>query len=697
MTSSKYKLSYETWAAVLVATFVLLPTVPALMLVGFEWFDLRRLLLTELLIMFFGLPLLFGGLATLRRSLHAFAEDARRIRELDFSSRERPASPIRELDDLHHQHDAMRRSLQAQNHALEQAQEKLAGLVENGLLLSSERDRHRLLQHILLQGKRICNADAATLYLMTDHDSLRFAQRSKADPLPAFELPLHDPVTGQPNEQHVSTYVALRKETVVIDDVYREDRFDLSGTRHFDLESGYRTVSILCVPLVGHSGEVLGVLQFMNAMDPTTRTPTRFSRQNLRFVEALASQSAVALENQNLIDSQTALIDAMIEILAGAIDAKSAHTGGHCARVPELAMLLAEQASAAEQGPLAAFRFETEEQWREFRIGAWLHDCGKITTPEHLVDKSTKLETLYNRIHEIRLRFEVLLRDAMIERLQALGAGAPSETVEARHAETVARLHDEFAFVAACNIGGEQMAPETIERLQRIGEQGWTRHFDDRLGISHEEAARLADVSRPPLPTTERLLADKPEHRIPRPPTKAQDPRYGFKMTVPEYQANLGELYNLSVRRGTLTAEERFTVNEHIVQTIVMLENLPFPRNLQRVPEYAGTHHETLLGTGYPRQLGLEQLSIPARIMAIADIFEALTACDRPYKQAKPLSESLRILAGLRDSGHIDADLFALFLTSGLHLTYGARHLKPEQMDQVDIAELLQPPASPVA
>ena len=692
MTSSKYKLSYETWAAALVTMFILVPTVPVLLLAGFEWLGLREILLAELLFMFVSLPLLFVFLTSVRRSLGALAEDTRRIRELDFSPRNSPRSPIRELDDLHRQHDIMRRSIRAQNQALETAQEQLAGLVENGMLLSSERDKHRLLQHILMQGKRICNADAATLYLMTDHDSLRFTLRSKADQLPAFELPLHDPETGTPNERHVSTYVALRRETVIIDDVYRETRFDLSGTRRFDMESGYRTVSMLCVPLVAHSGEVLGVLQFMNATDPASGDVTSFSRQNLRFVEALASQSAVALENHNLIDSQTALIDSMIEILAGAIDAKSAYTGGHCARVPELALMLAEQASAAVEGPLADFSFETEEQWREFRIGAWLHDCGKITTPEHIVDKATKLETVYNRIHEIRMRFEVLLRDAVIERLEALAAGAPSAAVEARHAATVARLHEEFAFVAECNIGGELMAPERIERLQRVSEQRWMRHFDDRLGLSHEEVTRLDGFPARHLPVSEKLLNDKPEHLMPRVETKALDPKYGFKMSVPEHQFNFGELYNLSVSRGTLTAEERFKVNEHIVQTIVMLENLPFPKNLQRVPEYAGTHHETLLGTGYPRQLGPDQLSIPARIMAIADIFEALTACDRPYKKAKPLSESIRILARLRDRGHIDADLFALFLSSGLHLSYGDRHLRPEQLDQVDITEFLQRP-----
>ncbi|WP_417791419.1 GAF domain-containing protein [Stutzerimonas xanthomarina] len=376
MTSSKYKLSYETWASALVAVFVLIPSVPVLMLVGFDWIDLRSVLLAELLLMLIGLPLLFVCLSAVRHSLGTLAADTQRLRNLDFSTGKTCGSLIRELDDLHRQHDAMRQSLQAQNLALEQAQEKLASLVENGMLLSSERDKHRLLEHILMQGKRICNADAATLYLMTDHDTLRFTLRSMADPLPAFELPLHDN-SGAPNERHVSTYVALRKETVIIDDVYSETRFDLSGTRRFDMESGYRTVSMLCVPLVAHGGEVLGVLQFMNATEPGSGDLIRFSRQNLRFVEALASQSAVALENHNLIDSQTALIDSMIEILAVAIDAKSAYTGGHCARVPELALMLAEQANATVEGPLADFRFETEEQWREFRIGAWLHDCGK--------------------------------------------------------------------------------------------------------------------------------------------------------------------------------------------------------------------------------------------------------------------------------------------------------------------------------
>jgi HD-GYP domain-containing protein (c-di-GMP phosphodiesterase class II) len=188
------------------------------------------------------------------------------------------------------------------------------------------------------------------------------------------------------------------------------------------------------------------------------------------------------------------------------------------------------------------------------------------------------------------------------------------------------------------------------------------------------------------LPAAETLLADKPWHRIARDPGELPDPSYGFRMDVPQDRYNYGELYNLSISRGTLTNEERYKINDHIVQTIVMLERLPFPPTLSRVAEYAGTHHETLKGDGYPRKLNAAQLSIPARIMAIADVFEALTAADRPYKKAKTLSDSIAILAGFRDRGHIDADLFDLFLTSGVYRSYAERFLKPEQIDTVDIA-----------
>jgi HD-GYP domain-containing protein (c-di-GMP phosphodiesterase class II) len=407
-------------------------------------------------------------------------------------------------------------------------------------------------------------------------------------------------------------------------------------------------------------------------------------------IQALASQAAVCVERTQLLEAQQQLIDSMITLLAGAIDAKSPYTGGHCARVPELALMLARAAEESREGPLANFKLGNEDAWREFRIGAWLHDCGKITTPEVVVDKATKLETNYNRIHEVRTRFEVLLRDARIAWLEGVIKGEDRAQLEATYKQREAQLQEDFAFVAECNLGGEFMGPELVERLRSIGGQTWKRHFDSSLGLAWEERSRHRQLLQK-LPVEESLLADKPCHLIPRSSEEVPDARYGFKMEVPEHLYNLGELHNLSVSRGTLTDEERYKINEHIVQTIIMLETMPFPPNLSRVAEYAGTHHETLDGKGYPRKLTAEQLSVPSRIMAIADIFEALTASDRPYKKAKTLSQSIEILAGFRDRNHIDPDLFDLFLRSGIYQSYADLYLLPEQNDGVDVESYLRP------
>lgn len=565
---------------------------------------------------------------------------------------------------------------------------KLDMLIKNGIMMSMERDRTKLLRHILVEGQALLNCDGATLYLMTEDKALRFALRTRDDPLPNLEIPLYDRVTGAPNERYVSTYVALRNTSVIIDDVYQETRFDLSGTREFDAGSHYRTVSLLTVPMASVHGEVLGVLQFMNALSPEDGRIVPFADDVLGLVEALAAQAAVALDNLQLLEAQESLMDNLFRVIGTAIDAKSPYTSRHCNRVPELAIMLAE-AAHADTGPFANFRFETTDEWREFKIGAWLHDCGKVTTPEFVIDKATKLETIHNRIHEIRTRFEVLLRDAEIERLQAVHNGEAG--ADARFAARKQALIDDFDFVARCNNGAHTMSDDDIVRLERIAQTTWWRNFDDRLGVSHAEIGRYGEESGQALPVRETLLADKPRHIIPRDPLQIPDPSYGFKLEIPPNLYNHGELYNLRVRRGTLTEEERYKINEHMLCTIMMLEQMRFPKNLVRVPEYAGTHHEALNGTGYPRRLAEEELSIPARIMAIADIFEALTAPDRPYKKPNTVSEALRVLHALKNSRHIDAELFDLFLTSGLYQHYAEKFLSPEQIDTVDISAFLGP------
>ena len=382
-------------------------------------------------------------------------------------------------------------------------------------------------------------------------------------------------------------------------------------------------------------------------------------------------RSAVWDEAENRLHAQKALLDSFITLMADAIDTKSPYTGGHCRRVPVLAGMIMEALLRSKESPFVGYAM-TPAQREEFRIASWLHDFGKITTPEYVVDKATKLETIYNRIHELRTRFEVLHRDATIVCLSAIAGGEdPERAAQVRDAEH-ARLREEFAFLANCNIGGESMKAEDVERLGRLAQRTWLRHFDARLGLSKDELARMPEGEGESLPATEHLLADKPFHLVPWgdrfPPVRPDDPhnRWGFDMEAPEHMYNYGEIYNLSVPKGTLTPEERFRINDHIVQTIIMLTSLPFPAEFADVPKIAGNHHERMDGNGYPRRIRGESMSIPERVMAVADIFEALTARDRPYKYGKSLSQAMTILSHMAQTGHVDKDIFNLFLRSGV-------------------------------
>jgi len=634
-----------------------------------------------LLILGLFLPLAYFAAQRMSGTFRRLTADAERIQRMDFSGDEPVRSSFLEIDLLGAAQHTARKAIRDRTEALDRALVSLERLVISGTQLASRRNRPTVLQQTLESARLLTDAHAGQFWLLGDDGTLRLAAQARgAEPgEPEQEMaisPAESP--ADPCAWVLRHSRALRLERT-------GDEFDLGKQR---LLLGATPDCLLAVPVLARGAKVSGVLVLANT-GGAAGAAAAFDPSLVRYAETLAAQAGIALENIELLESQRELMDAILQLIAGAIDAKSAYTGAHCARVPELARMLAEAASEANSGPLANFRFETEEQWREFRIGTWLHDCGKVTTPEYVVDKATKLETIYNRIHEIRTRFEVLLRDARIEHLNALLAGADPGDARRAYDEASARLQEEFAFVAHCNIGDESMPADSMQRLREIGARTWLRHFDDRLGLSHAERERLRGRPPEPLPAVERLLADRPEHVVPRTSHDRHDERYGFRMDVPENLYDFGELHNLCVSRGTLTDEERYKINEHIVQTIVMLDRLPLPPELGRVPEYAGTHHETLTGNGYPRKLTGEQLSVPARIMAIADIFEALTASDRPYKQAKPLSEAVRILAGFKARKHIDADLFDLFLSSGTYLRYAQAYLPPEQIDRVDVAQYL--------
>ena len=386
-------------------------------------------------------------------------------------------------------------------------------------------------------------------------------------------------------------------------------------------------------------------------------------------------------EIENLQKAQKELLESFIKILASAIDAKSPYTGGHCERVPELAIMLAKKASDDKN---IDFKITNEDEEREIEIAAWLHDCGKVVTPEYVVDKATKLETIYNRIHEIRTRFEVIHRDLTIEALNRKLNGEKAEEVDAWLKEEHKKLQEEFEFIANANVGSEFMTEDDKEKVKEIAKREWLRHFDKTLGLSRAERERVTQDEK--LPVKEKLLSDKPEQILPRKEKEIKDfEKYGFKIEIPKNLYNHGEIYNLTISKGTLTPEEFYKIQEHIIMTIKMLEQLPFPENLKNVPLYAGSHHEKLDGSGYPRKLTAKDLPIPSRIMAIADIFEALTANDRPYKTPKKLSEAIKIMSFMVQDGHIDKELFKLFLRSGVYLDYAKAHLQPSQIDNFDI------------
>ena len=514
-----------------------------------------------------------------------------------------------------------------------------------GASLSAERDIDRLLEAILTAAKTITRADGGTLYRVTEERTLRFEivrtsslryylGGTTGNPVPFYPIQLYK--DGKPNQSMVAAYAALTGRTVNIADAYTADGFDFSGTRAFDTKTGYRSKSFLTVPMRNHDNESIGVLQLINAQEPSSGAIVPFSPSDQRLAESLASQAAIALTNRMLINQLEQLFESFINLINSAIDEKSPYTGGHCQRVPVLTMLLAEAVSETKDGPLRDFHMSDKDRY-ELKIAGLLHDCGKVTTPVHVVDKATKLENIFDRIQLIDTRFEVLKRDAELDSLRKktalLEQGRRIEVAEEekRLRDRLRQLDDDRKFLHACNIGGERMRDEDVDRVRRIGQYRW-RDF-----AGHEAQFLTED-----------------------------------------------EVRNLTIRSGTLTEDERKVINHHIVATIRMLEALPWPKHLTKVPEYAGGHHERMDGKGYPKGLTREQMSVQARCMGIADIFEALTAKDRPYKKGKTLSESLEILGRMKLNNHVDPDLFDIFVRRKVYRRYAEMFLDAEQIDVVD-------------
>jgi HD-GYP domain-containing protein (c-di-GMP phosphodiesterase class II) len=505
-----------------------------------------------------------------------------------------------------------------------------------------------LLESIVLAAKTITHADGGTLYRMSEDgkalrfeilrtDSLEIAMGgTSGNPINFPDLPLYTE-QGANNDSLVAAYSAIHKLTVNIADAYTAENFDFSGTRRFDERTNYRSQSFLSVPLKDQDGEVLGVLQLINAKHPVTGKVVSFSSADQSLAESLASQAAIAITNRNLTIQLEELFESFINLINLAIDEKSHYTGGHCQRVPALTMMLAEAVNSTSSGPLAHFSMDDRDRY-ELKIAGLLHDCGKVTTPVHVVDKATKLQTLCDRIDIIDTRVEVLKRDHEIAALRAQLAlrevkdPAAESRLWVSCRSRIDALDSDRQFLRMANRGSEFMSDADLQRVRDIGTRNTWRN------VSGVEADFLS--------------AD--------------------------------EIENLTIRAGTLTAAERETINYHIVATIKMLEQLPWPKHLKRVPEYAGGHHERMDGKGYPKGLTREQMSVQARVMGIADIFEALTARDRPYKPGMKLSQAMGIMYKFRSNGHIDPDLFDVFVNEGVYLRYAQQFLDPWQIDEVN-------------
>ena len=645
-------------------TLNLLITVKESELLASAYLIRQQTILWSFVILMLSIPCVYFISQRISKPIQQATEQARLISTFDFSSIDHTPTKILEIANLTHSISGMRSAI-----------ENYFNLTNS---ISKENDFDELIKLIGRSTAEATKANAAYLYLVNDaetHIEPQFAWRATTQNEDISQLEsfaLNDEKIAKTIDHIMIKKKPFENLNINLLDKQEQGKLGLNSEQIWSIT----------FPLFSREKQTIGAMVLV--FDVKNSEYIRHTQ--FHYFESLVNYTAIALDGRKMQQNQKNLLDSFIQIMASSIDTKSPYTGNHCQKVPLLTQWLAQVASDSSTPPFNDFKLSSTQQ-EELRIASWLHDCGKITTPEYVVDKATKLETIYNRIHEIRTRFEVLKRDAEIKQWkQVFNNTLPDEYREELEQEWQ-RLDEEFALIARVNVGDEFLSEQDAEKIQEIGQQTWVQTLDNSLGLAWEEKARLNNSNNIRVPLTVTLLQDNQSHLIPRTTNTDQDPR--FTLQPPEYTNNIGEAYNLSIQRGTLNNEERFTINDHIIQTIKMLEALPFPKTMKDVPKIAGGHHEKVDGTGYPMGLKAEEMPLTARAMAIADIFEALTSHDRPYKKAKTLTESLKIMSFMVKDKHIDKALFNLFLTSGLYLKYAEIHLNPEQCDDVDINNYL--------
>lgn len=519
-------------------------------------------------------------------------------------------------------------------------------LTKIGESLSSEKDLDKIFDMILEEGIAFTKSDGATIYKVNeDATALEFeiifnatlnmrqgGSHGKVDwpPIPLYEE------DGKPKLSHIVSAVYHTKHSLVFDDVYQAKGYDISGTINFDKSTNYRCKAMLTIPLKDHEDTVLGVIQFINPLDEDGQV-TSFNPEHKAMLSSLASQAAIALSNRRLISNLEELLLEFMRSIAGAIERKSKYSSAHITRVARLTEMMAERINQESEGVFADVQF-SEDELKEISMAGWMHDVGKIITPEFVMDKSTKLERTIDGIEIIMQRITTV-KTFLLYIKQKLGKDGFNEFCQKHFPSPMQEqpfvyLDQSASFIQALNIGTECVSDEDIARIHEIA--SINVHYND----------------------------------------------------MDYYIIDDSDVQNLSIRKGTLNPEEIKTMRDHASITWEMLSQLSFPKKYKNVPYYAATHHEALDGKGYPRGLNEHDLPLQSRIIAIADIFEALTSSDRPYKSPQSLSESLHIMANMVKSGHLDGNLVDFFMDSGLYLTYAHQFMKPAQIDHPDIIEI---------
>lgn len=506
------------------------------------------------------------------------------------------------------------------------SESKFEEIMKINLAFSSEHNKEKLLENILNLTRKLTNADAGTLYIkskdektlqfkVVQNDSLNIFMGGTKEKLNWNDLPifLED---GSLNNKMVAVVCANEKRIINISDVYKTTKYKFEGTKQFDKKTSYRSKSMLVIPLINHENEVIGVLQLINKIK--NQEIVSFDKFDEKIIISLASQAAMALTNMYLINSLEDFINAFVATIAKAIDAKSPYTKDHIAKVEKIALLLA-KAINDDETIYKDVKY-TQNDYKQIALAAWMHDIGKISMPEHVIDKATKLEKIFDRIHLVEQRFELIKKDKEIEYLKQFISKDEFEN-------SIKQLNENIEFIKKTNLGGEFMLDEDIERLENISKQTYVKNGESF-------------------------------------PLLTQD-----------------ELYNLSIKKGTLTKEEIDIIKNHAQLSLDMISELPFPKKYKDVLNIACNHHEKLNGLGYPRGLSDSQISLEDRIMILADIFEALTASSRPYKEAMKLSTVENILTTMTKRGELDKNLVDFFFNHDIFKEYSKEELKDYQLD----------------